>query len=45
MTYASFWHLDRQYQFHFKHLNLKELQPKTIDANARTIWRLGEFFD
>jgi site-specific recombinase XerD len=36
---------DRQYQTHLKHLKLKGLQPKTIDAYARAIRRLGEYFD
>ena len=37
-------HFDRQYQTHLKHLKLKGLQPKTIDAYARAIRRLGEYF-
>ena len=44
MTNASSGHFDRQYQTHLKHLKLKELQPKTIDAYARAIRRLGEYF-
>ena len=36
---------DRRYQSHLKHLKLKGLQPKTIDAYARTIRRMGEYFD
>lgn len=39
---ASF---DRQYQSHLKHLRLKGLQPKTIDAYARAIRRVGAYFD
>lgn len=39
---ASF---DRQYQSHLKHLKLKGLQPKTIDAYARAIRRIGAYFD
>jgi integrase/recombinase XerD len=35
----------RQYDSHLKHLKLKGLQPKTIDAYARAIRRLGEYFD
>lgn len=35
---------DRQYQTYLKHLKLKGLQPKTIDAYARAIRRLGECF-
>ena len=37
-------HFDRQYQRHLKHLKLKGLQPKTIDAYARAIRRLGGYF-
>ena len=44
MTNASSGHFDRQYQTHLKHLKLKGLQPKTIDAYARAIRRLGEYF-
>lgn len=36
---------DRQYQNHLKHLKLKGLQPKTIDAYARAIRRMGDYFD
>lgn len=36
---------DRRYQSHLKHLKLKGLQPKTIDAYARGIRRMGEYFD
>jgi hypothetical protein len=32
---------DQRYQFHLKHLKLKGLQPKTIDAYARAIRRMG----
>lgn len=35
----------RHYQQHLKHLKLKGLQPKTIDAYARAIRRIGERFD
>ena len=37
-------HFDRQYQSHLKHLKLKGLQPKTIDAYARGMRRIGEYF-
>ncbi|MGB4781932.1 tyrosine-type recombinase/integrase [Candidatus Methylomirabilis sp.] len=37
-------HFDRQYQTHLKHLKLKGLQPKTIEAYARAIRRLGGYF-
>ncbi len=36
---------DQQYQTHLKHLKLKGLQPKTIDAYARAIRRVGAYFD
>ena len=35
----------QQYDSHLKHLKLKGLQPKTIDAYARAIRRLGWYFD
>jgi len=37
-------HFNRQYQLHLKHLKLKGLQPKTIDAYARAIRNLGAYF-
>jgi integrase/recombinase XerD len=37
-------HFERQYQPHLKHLRLKGLQPKTIDADARGMRRIGEYF-
>jgi len=37
-------HFNRQYQTHLKHLKLKGLQPKTIDAYARAIRNLGAYF-
>jgi integrase/recombinase XerD len=36
---------DQRYQLHLKHLRLKGLQPKTIDAYARAIRRIGKRFD
>jgi len=36
---------DQQYQQHLQHLKLKGLQPKTIDAYARAIRRIGGRFD
>jgi integrase/recombinase XerD len=36
---------DQRYQSHLKHLKLKGLQPKTIDAYARAIRRMGSYFD
>ena len=44
-TTASKAHFDRQYQTHLKHLKLKGLQPKTIDAYSRAIRRIGARFD
>ena len=35
----------QNYQSHLKHLKLKGLQPKTIDAYARAIRRIGDYFD
>ncbi len=35
----------RNYQTHLKHLKLKGLQPKTIEAYARGIRRIGAYFD
>ncbi len=37
-------HFDQQYQTHLKHLKLKGLRPKTIDAYARAIRRIGDYF-
>ena len=37
-------HFERQYQLHLKHLKLKGMQPKTIDAYARGMRRIGEYF-
>jgi site-specific recombinase XerD len=36
---------DQRYQSHLKHLKLKGLQPKTIDAYAHAIRRMGDYFD
>ena len=44
-TNSSSSHFDRQYQTHLKHLKLKGLQPKTIEAYSRTIRRIGARFD
>ena len=38
-------HFNEQYQTHLKHLKLKGLQPKTIDAYSRAIRRIGLRFD
>lgn len=42
VTKAEF---DQRYQTHLKHLKLKGLQPKTIDAYSRAIRRMGDYFD
>jgi len=39
---AQFKH---EYQTHLQHLKLKGLQPKTIDAYARALRRIGPYFD
>lgn len=44
MTTFATEHFDRQYQTHLKHLKLKGLQPKTIDAYSRAIRRVGDYF-
>lgn len=33
------------YQQHLQHLKLKGLQPKTIEAYARAVRRIGDHFD
>ena len=45
MTSSSKPDFKRHYQTHLKHLKLKGLQPKTIDAYARAIRRIGAYFD
>jgi site-specific recombinase XerD len=45
MTSSSTADFDRQYQTHLKHLKLKGLQPKTIEAYSRAIRRIGAYFD
>lgn len=36
---------NQNYQTHLKHLKLKGLQPKTIEAYARAMRRIGGYFD
>jgi hypothetical protein len=36
---------DKHYDLHQKHLKLKGLQPKTIEAYSRAIRRVGNYFD
>jgi integrase len=45
MTKPSTVDFDRQYQTHLKHLKLKGLQAKTIEAYSRAIRRIGNHFD
>lgn len=45
MTAPSDGNFKRNYQTHLKHLRLKGLQPKTIEAYARAIRRIGGYFD
>jgi len=44
MTSSSESDFKKNYEQHLKHLKLKGLQPKTIDAYARAIRRIGEYF-
>ena len=37
-------HFQRQYQSHLNHLKLKGMRPKTIEAYARGIRRIGQYF-
>lgn len=45
MTSSSDSNFKHNYQTHLKHLKLKGLQPKTIEAYARAIRRIGAYFD
>jgi integrase/recombinase XerD len=36
---------DKNYELHQKHLKLKGLQPKTIEAYSRAIRRVGDYFE
>jgi len=45
MKSSSQANFNQHYQSHLKHLKLQGLQPKTIDAYARAIRRIGVFFD
>jgi len=45
MTSSSAADFKQNYQTHLKHLKLKGLQPKTIEAYARAIRRVGQYFD
>lgn len=45
MTALSNARFKSQYDRHLKHLQLKGLRPKTIEAYARAIRRIGAYFD
>ncbi|MCP3868075.1 MAG: site-specific integrase [Gammaproteobacteria bacterium] len=45
MTSPSDQTCKRNYRRHLKHLKLKGLQPKTIDAYSRAIRRIGAYFN
>ena len=45
MTSSSESNFKQNYQTHLKHLKLKGLQPKTIEAYSRAIRRIGKYFD
>lgn len=45
MSAVAATNFDRNYQLHLKHLKLKGLQPKTIEAYSRAIRRVGDYFD
>jgi len=45
MTTADEKQFKENYQKHLQHLKLKGLQPKTIDAYARAIRRIGGYFN
>jgi site-specific recombinase XerD len=45
MTSSSNKNFNQNYQTHLKHLKLKGLQPKTIEAYSRAIRRIGAYFD
>ncbi len=45
MTPSNNEQFNHYYSLHCKHLKLKGLQPKTIDAYTRAIRRIGEYFD
>ena len=45
MTTTHRAEFDQRYATHLKHLKLKGLRPKTIEAYSRAIRRMGEYFD
>jgi integrase/recombinase XerD len=44
MTSSSETDFKQNYQAHLKHLKLKGLQPKTIEAYSRAMRRVGAYF-
>jgi hypothetical protein len=44
MTSSSEANFKQHYQMHLKQLKLKGFRPKTIDAYARAMRRIGEYF-
>ena len=45
MTESTTTQFDKHYRQHLKHLKLKGLQPKTIEAYSRAVRRAGAYFD
>jgi site-specific recombinase XerD len=45
MTASSELTFKRNYETHLKHLRLKGLRPKTIEAYARAMRRIGKYFE
>jgi len=45
MNQSTLSKFNAYYTLHCKHLKLKGLQPKTIDAYSRAIRRIGDFFE
>jgi integrase/recombinase XerD len=45
MTPSTNVQFNHYYELHCKHLRLKGLQPKTIEAYTRAIRRIGLYFD
>ena len=45
MKSFSSQNFNHNYQSHLKHLKLKGLQPKTIEAYSRAIRRIGDYFN
>ncbi len=45
MTTPSKSNFKRNYNTHLRHLKLKGLQPKTIEAYSRAIRRIGQYFE